>query len=311
MKPGRRLTAYLALLGNVILWAAAIPLAKRGFNDGLTPTAFLFGRFLLAALISVPIVWLIRHQTNVRHAFRPSNLVKIIALEILGTFLALWLLYEGVYRTTAVESALISITWPIFTVLGGIYLLHERENRAELTGLLLAVLGSLILVFKPLFEQGLAGRSAGGYLLLLGQNLSVALYYLLAKKTYRNFNKWAVTHISFWVGAAAFAGLIFLRGSTPWLELTFVFNNPSAWPLIAIVYMSVFGSILALTFYLIGQNIIEASEASVFTYLQPVLTIPLAIVLLNETLDWWKISGGFIILLGVYWSEIRRRSLKI
>lgn len=308
MKNGNRLTAYLALLGNSFLWALAIPLAKIGFRDGLTPSSFLFNRFLLALILSVPIIMLIRRRTDVLRLFKAPLLGKVILLELLGTFLALWLLYEGVLRTTVVEATLISITWPVFATIGGVWFLGEKENRFELTGLLLAVFGSVVVILQPLLSNGFQARSLVGNLLILGQNLTVAAYYLLAKRTYKGINKWAATHLSFWVGAAAFALLIFARGSNPALEMTFLLTNPSPWPLIATVYMATFGSIVAATLYLIGQDKIEASEASLFTYLQPVFTVPIAVVFLGERVTLFDLAGAALIVFGVFWAQIHAKT---
>jgi len=77
------------------------------------------------------------------------------------------------------------------------------------------------------------------------------------------------------------------------------------WPTIAVVYMGIFGSILGLTLYLIGQDKIEASEASLFTYLQPIFSVPTAILLLSESVSILNIVAIIIIITGVYLAEKR------
>lgn len=299
MTSARKL-AYAALLGNMILWGLAIPIAKRGFADGLTPGAFLLGRYLLATLCSLPIIIALRRQEDVKTTFSLKNLLTILSLEILGTVIALRLLYEGVARTTAVEASLIAVTWPILVTLGGIFFLKEREERHEILGLILAVVGTFLLVIKPLLHLGSDGNVMGN-LLIVGQNLTIAAYYLLAKKFYAHLNKWAVTHVSFWVGIIGF--------SSSWQSLGTVMTAPSAWPLIAIVYMALAGSILGLTLYLIGQDKIEASEAALFTYLEPLVGIPASLLLLGESITLVEILGALVIALGVYLAERRPRSI--
>lgn len=304
-----RKIAYLALIGNMILWALAIPIAKRGFADGLSPTTFLLGRYLLAAPLSLPIILALRKKASVRTAFSPKILSKIVGLELLGTVVALLLLYEGVARTTAVEASLIAITWPIFVTIGGVLWLKEKEERRELAGLALAIAGTIILVLKPLSANGFSG-SFFGNLLIVGQNISIAFYYLLAKKIYAPLNKWAVTHLSFWVGLLGFAVIQLLQGTTPLASIKEVMINPSPWPLVAIIYMAVAGSILGLTLYLIGQDKIEASEAAVFTYLEPIISIPAAMFLLQESIGPLEILGAAIIALGVYLVEVRPKKAR-
>lgn len=312
----KRKLAYAALFGNTILWGLAIPIVKRGFVDGLTPVVFLLGRYLIATIASIPIILLIRNRARVKQVFKRRNIFRVIILEFIGTVLALWLLYEGVARTTAIEASLIAVTWPVFVTIGGVMFLHEREERHELLGLGIALLGTLLLVIKPLLTVGIDRADLTGNLLILAQNITIASYYLLAKRYYQGMNKWAVTHLSFWVGLIGF-GLITLVTS-PAATFNFPFFPQSGildpvgttfnslWPLLAILYMGIGGSILGLTLYLIGQDKIEASEAAVFTYLQPVVAIPASILLLKETISSVEIIGAIMIALGVYITEKRR-----
>ena len=77
--------------------------------------------------------------------------------------------------------------------------------------------------------------------------------------------------------------------------------------MVASGYMAIFGSIIGFTAYLKGQEGIEASEATLFTYLQPLIYIPLGILLLNEKVHPVQIGSLFIILFGVIIAEKRAR----
>lgn len=299
-----RKIAYLALLGNMILWGLAIPLAKRGFADGLAPSTFLLGRFLLATIISFPLIVVLHKKPQVQSALKPKKLLTIFALEFLGTVVSLWFLYEGVARTTGIEASLIAITAPIFITIGGVLFLKEKEELHELLGLILAIAGTTLLVFGPAANIFIAG-SLKGNLLIVCQNLTIAVYYLLAKKAYLGLNKWAVTHISFWTGIVGFSLIQLLQGTSPLHSLQSLVSSHSPWPLIATVYMAIGGSILGLTLYLIGQDKIEASEAAVFTYLEPLIAIPAAMLLLSEHVALTQLLGAAIIGLGVYLTEVR------
>ena len=136
--------------------------------------------------------------------------------------------------------------------------------------------------------------------------MAIATYYLAAKRFYQGLNKWAVTHISFWVGILGFSAILAISGQSPIEALTSIIHAPSLWPALATAYMALGGSILGLTLYLIGQDKIEASEAAVFTYLQPVIAIPASFLLLQERISLIEITGAAIIAVGVYVAERRR-----
>ncbi|MBU1071580.1 DMT family transporter [Patescibacteria group bacterium] len=295
----KRTLAYLALLGNTLIWGLALPIVKKGFESGLTPTNFLLGRFFMATLFSLPIViYLEVKHKQIRKHFTLKNILKIIPLELLGTFIALYLLYQGLNRTSAIESSLIAVTWPVLVTLGGVWFFKEKVEKHELLGLTLALAGTTLLVGEPLIRNHGFSGSLTGNLLILGQNLAIAAYYLLAKKHYAGINKWLVTHISFWIGLICFGAVALLSGESLMWQSGF-------WPTTAIIYMGVLGSILGLTLYLIGQDKIEASEASLFTYLQPIFAIPLAMILLSESIHLIEILAIAIIITGVYLAEKR------
>lgn len=67
--------------------------------------------------------------------------------------------------------------------------------------------------------------------------------------------------------------------------------------------MAIPGSILGLTLYLYGQDKIEASEASLFTYLQPAFAIPASILLLSESISLLELLATGIIITGVIIAE--------
>lgn len=301
----KRKLAYFYLLANTFLWAFGIPFIKKAFQLGLTPTAFLFNRYLIATLISFPfIIYLLIKNPTAKKTLKPQNLTKIILLELIGTFLSLWILYLGVQQTSAIESNLILITWPLFVTLGGLFFYHEREEKHELHGLILAISGTTLLVIRPAFTQGLNGSLLGN-LLVVSHSLLIAGYFLLAKHHYQKLNLWVTTHLSFWVGLIAFGALAFLQNSTPLGLINSTLASHNFWFIFAPVYMGIFGSVLALTFYLLGQDKIEASEAAVFTYLQPAFSIPAAMILLGETIKTLEIIAILLIIFGVYLTEKR------
>jgi drug/metabolite transporter (DMT)-like permease len=176
-----RRNSYLALTVNAIIWGAAFPIVKPVFNY-LTPLQFLYFRFLVAGLISLPIFLVYYFKIYPKLSY----MIKSWLLELAGLAFPILILYEGLSRTSALEASLIGATGPIFVVLGGIWFLHERESKREWQGLALSLLGSLILVIAPAFTEGLdTPMSTIGNLYVLGYNLLYAIYAITAKKFYK------------------------------------------------------------------------------------------------------------------------------
>jgi len=298
----RRL-AYFYLLVNAALWGLAVPFVKTGYQYGLTPIQFLLGRYFFASIFSLPIFYY--HLKRTPKSQRSKlPLLKIIPLELLGTLVAFLLLYQGINLTSAVEASLLSITWPIFTTIGGVIFLKEKEERHEAIGLLIAVLGTIMLSVVPLFNKGPNGSLKGNLLIFLF-TLVTSVYLLLIKRAYKNLNKWLIVSIGFYVNLLVFFIVALVQDQSPLNLVVSLFQNPSPWPLIATLYMATLGSIVALTFYLHGQDKIEASEAAMFTYLEPIFSIPAVIILLNQYPKPLEIFSFILIVIGVYLAEKR------
>lgn len=299
-----RLLAYLAMIGNTIAWGLALPIVKRGFDDGLTPNTFLFSRFFIASILAIPIILLIKNSPSAKRSLKPSSLLRIIPLELLGATISLFLLYLGLQKTSAIEATLIATTWPIFITLGALLFLKEKEEGHEWQGLSIAFIGTILLVIRPLFNHNPSGTTTGN-LFILAQNFCLAAYFILAKRYYKSFNKWVIACVSFFVSFLSFSLILTLTGHSLVAEFTSLFTNPSPWPLIATVYMAIPGSIIGLTLYLIGQDKIEASEASLFTYLQPLVSLPATYILFGSSIGLVEGFALILIILGIWRAETR------
>lgn len=295
MSKSRRL-AYIALTFNAIIWGAAFPIIKPAF-DFISPTQYLYFRFLFAGILSIPIFlyYCIRYKPKI------SYILKILLIELFGTALPLLILYKGLARTSALEASLIGSTGPIFIILGSMFYLHEKESKREWQGLALSLLGSLILIFEPVVNgHTLIGSSLTGNLYILGYNLLYTFYVLTAKKVYKKHPPLYFGSLTYLGTALIYSLILNYSGTLPSHSLL---SNPTV--LIPVLYMAIPGGILAFALYLYAQSKIEVSEANLFTYLNGVVAIPASFFLLGEKPSFITIVAILIIAYGVYRAETR------
>lgn len=297
MSKSRRL-AYLALTANAIIWGAAFPIIKPAF-DIISPTQYLYFRFLIAGILSIPIFI----YYYIKNKPKTSYILKVLLIELLGLAIPLIVLYEGLSRTSALEASLIGSTGPIFIVLGGIWFLHERENKREWQGLALSLLGSLILVVEPMFRGGVdTSSSTTGNLYILGYNILYTIYVLAAKKIYKTKPPLYLGSLTYLATALIYGLILAYSGSLTPLTLL---ANPII--LIPVLYMAIPGGILAFALYLYAASKIEVSEANIFGYLNGVIAIPAAFILLGEIPSFMTFIAILIIAYGVYRAETRTK----
>lgn len=309
-----RLKSYFFLLINTVTWGLALVIVKPSL-EFTTPFRYLLYRYIIAAICSIPI--LLYYWPKVSNKL--STIKKIVFVEFFGTALALGLLYLGLAKTSAIEANFITTTTPIFVVLAGVFFLKEKQERHEWTGLAIAFFGTALLTMLPIILNGMSptGLSLEGNLLIVLQNIATAIAMILAKKHYKKLPKLFVTSIGFYFGIVVFLLLsfleLYLKGSAQPLGtqlLTAIatdWTHSSVW--IASFYMAIFGSIIGLTAYIKGQDGIEASEASLFWYLQPLVFVPAGIILLQEQIHPLQILSMALILFGVYIAEKRVKTI--
>lgn len=298
MSKNRR-NAYLALTLNAIVWGSAFPIIKPVF-DLISPTQYLFLRFLFAGLFALPI--LVYYYIQKRP--KASYIIKVLLIELLGLPIPLILLYTGLSLTSSLEASLIGSTGPIFITLGGIWFLHEKESKREWQGLALSLLGSMILICTPLFVKGLdTPLGTIGNLYILGYNLLYTIYALIAKKFYK-------TKPPLYLGSLTYLGTALIYGIILYFQNSLSdLMNPQLYSfqlLFPVLYMAIPGGIMAFALYLYAQSKIEVSEANLFTYLNGVVAIPAAYFLQGESPTIPTLIAIGLIAYGVYKAEVRR-----
>lgn len=298
MTKSRKL-AYLALTTTVLIWGISFPFVKPAFEI-ITSTQYLYFRFLTAGIISLPIfLWYyIKKQPKL------SYLIKVIFIELLGT-IPLYLLYEGLARTSSLDASLLGSIGPIFITLGGIYFLHERQSIREWQGMGLALLGSIMLVVAPMFMGSADTPSSTiGNLFIMGYNILYMIYALLAKHIYKSKPPLFVGSASFLASAAIYGLILNYQHALPPLNILY----STFTVLLPVLYMAIPGGIIAFALHLYAVGKIEVSEANLFTYLNGVVAIPAAYLLLGEKPSWLTIVAVLVIAYGVIRAEIRHSS---
>lgn len=290
MTKSRRL-AYLALFLAALIWGVAPPIIKYTLQF-ISPISFLFYRFLIASvIIAIPTALRIKKV-------KPSkkDLLDYLYLGFLCTPLNLLLLFWGIQRTTAIDASLISITSPFLVAIGGALFLKENITKREGVGIGIAMAGTLLTIIQPMLEKGFGFQNVEGNMLVFLGTLVWVVFTLLAKKKH-HLDPFLLSSLSFMVGLMVFLPLVPTSHFPP---------SPALLPALpGILFMAVFSSIIAYSTHLYGLSKIEASEAVVFTYLQPIFTIPVATVFLREKATLPFIVGATLIAAGVFLSSFR------
>jgi drug/metabolite transporter (DMT)-like permease len=297
----KRKLAYLAAISNALIWGAALPLVKPALSH-VNPHQFLFLRYLVAAPILLPFLII----SLIKNPLSPKQLFRIFIFETLS-MIVLYIIYIGLDKTAALQASFFLNTKPIFTILAGVLILKEVEERHELVGLVLAVIGTGLVLSTPIFYQDQLTNTSfsliGNFIIFSALLLDVVRL-MGVKKFYGGINKLTIVSISALLGLIFFSTIGYFTNTLPALS---IMDLPSV--ALPVIYMGTLGTILAFTFQFIAYTYIEASEAALFSYLQPLVYIPLSVIWLKDTLLPTQLIGVIIIALGVFIAEKRQQKI--
>jgi drug/metabolite transporter (DMT)-like permease len=157
----------LALFSVALMWASTFTLFKVAWRD-IDPVAFTAARF--AAMFAFSIAVLSFSTSRVRP--RQADLPALVASGLTGYFLYQMGFVLGLDRTSALASAILISTHPIFSVVVMWFLRKQRPTRLEVMGVLVGFLG--VAVFLRAWDA--FGAARPGDLLSLGAAAAFGAY---------------------------------------------------------------------------------------------------------------------------------------
>lgn len=301
----KRLTAYLLLLVVAVIWGAALPIIKFTLN-GFSPLIFLTYRFGISAIISLVLILLFGlHIPRKKQVF-----FLTLGYGFLTSTITLGLLFLGVEKTTTVDTTLIAATGPILATVAGVIFLNEHVARREKLGIALAFAGVVVTLLEPILKNGDGITGLGGNMLVFASVLTGVASAVTAKIILREqVSPATAVNISFIVGFLTLlpAALILYPPQVIMEQI----RSASLPYHMGLWYMAIFSGNIAYFLWHKAQKTIEVGEAGLFTYLQPIFAIPLAVLWLKETVSLPFVMGGLIITAGVFIAEYKRSIFKI
>lgn len=291
-------------LGSFLVFLAAVGfsfksiLIKLGYGYGVDATSLFALRQLFSAPFFVVLALWSRDQALPREALTRRDWLQLAGLGLLGYYVAAWLDFLGLRYISAGLERLILFLYPTIVLVLSAWWLGTRIRGREFGALVLSY-GGIALVFL-----GHAGAPGGEWDLALGSSLvfaSAVAYsvYLIGSSqvvhrfgTVR-FTAWAML-VATVVGVAQFLathGLDSLRLPLPVYGLCAV--------------MAVFSTVLPALLMTEGLRRVGANQAALVGTVGPVVTMLLAVVILDDTLDAAQIAGAVLVLAGVLLVSLR------
>lgn len=282
----------LALIVANIIWGAASPIFKYSLQN-IPPFGLAFLRFLLAAYLLYPWVHTKINWKDLKNKWLWFFSLSGVSINIIFFFMALT-------KTESINAPVIGSSGPLFILLFSAIYLREKITRREIAGTLVGFTGILIIILQPILEKGVDG-SVVGNLLLIVATLGAVGGVIFGRKFLTPQNSLGSTFWSFLIGTLSF---------TPFM-LAEYWQNPS-WMLdlnfhgwLGILFGGILSSAVAYTLFDWALSKLPANRTSVFTYIDPIVAIIIAIPLLGEKITLPFVLGSLLVLLGIVIAERR------
>ena len=281
---------YFHLILSAVFWGGTF-VAGRQLAPLIDPYSAAFLRFAVASLVLLTwLYWQLGRFPVI--SLRQSG--AVILLGSTGILAYNLLFFSGLQTVEAGRAALIIALNPVIIALASAWLFAERLTLQRALGIGLSVLGAILVIGKGdlpgLFHSGVGL----GELLLLGCVVSWVLYTLIGKRLLRNISPLvAVTYSS--VAGTFMLGMLFAwRGGASADALTDI----AVWA--NIVYLALFGTVLAFVWFYKGVHAFGAARAGQFINLVPVSGVCFGAWLLDERITVSLLAGGLLVVGGLW-----------
>lgn len=279
----------LGVLLAVVLWGISFVATKAALRE-LSPVVLIFSRFGLGTLLLLAIL-LVRRQPIVPPR---SAWPTLVLLGFVGVFVHQMLQAYGLVFTSAVNTGWLIGLIPIWSaLLSGIFL-KERFGAAKLGGLALGFAGALLVVTRGRFGAGVLELPATrGDFLVLASTLNWAVYTILGRATLGRLGASRTTTAAMFLGWLMLAPLF--AQERGWRALQAL--SPAGWG--SVLFLGIGCSGLGYLFWYEALEHLEPSRVAAFLYLEPLVTLCAAMLLLGETIHVTTVLGGVLVLSGV------------
>ncbi|QJB56932.1 DMT family transporter [Pseudodesulfovibrio sp. zrk46] len=276
-----------SIISAICLGSLAI-FAKTGLSMGMAPMQIVQYRFSFGAIILFS--WFALTNRDMLRISRKA-LLKAAVLGMCIYPLQSWLFIKALQHMPASTTSLIYYLYPLMTTLLAVVFTGLKPGRTLYLSLLL-ILGGCGLVFYNAFARSVDIR---GIWYALACMTTFSVYLTVVQRFTRNDE---AKRISLWV--VFFMAVVCSCISSP---LTILDQPLKGW-LIALG-LGILPTALAISLLYRAIEVIGSTYAAMFSTIEPVTTVLLAALLLNESVDAIQVCGMALIIAGIIFPNLR------
>ncbi len=216
---------------------------------------------------------------------------KTIYLNILsGIFLGFhfWSWIDSLQHTTVANSTILVNLHPIFILLISWIFLHERIDKVSIISTMVAISGSLLLIYNSLFNLSLNLR--GDLMAVIGA-VTVAVYLTIGSQIRKNVSNKTYTYVAYLV---AFLTLLIISGFVD----TNIFSYPKS-DILVFLALAIVPTLMGHSLFSMSMKYLSSHFISMAVLGEPIMATLWAFLVFQESVGIYQVAGGFLILSGL------------
>lgn len=297
-RPSRTVIIF-AISGGILAVSTASVFIR--FAQEYSPSLVIAAlRLTFASLILAPIA-LGRHYSEIKNLNHRDLTLASLAGVFLALHFATWI--SSLEYTTVASSVVLVTTTPLWVALLSPLVLREPLTRPILWGMLLALMGGLIIGFSeacnwtngiscpPLNEFFSGDAFFGNFLALFGAWMAAG-YLLIGRRLRNKLSLIPYIFVVYGISAIVLVVIMFASGASP-------FGLPSQ-AYLWILLLALIPQLLGHSTFNWALKYLPASMVSVTLLGEPIGSIVLAFIILNEKPSMPELAGAMLILIGIY-----------
>ncbi len=248
------------------------------YADGMDIFTALFIRFSTSAVFMILVLILRKERFP-----RGRILAMLIGMGALGYVGQSFLYLTSIKYASTGLIALLLYLYPMFVFILSVIFLHEKVTAVKIIALVLSLVGAGLTVDPD-------GGQLLGVIMIIAAALVYSVYIVVGANVMKHVTAFQSSAVVFMSAGAVYGMLTFANG----IHLP---ESNTGW--YAMLGMIIFSTIIAITTFLAGLEIVGPTNAAMLSTLEPVVTVLLAAWLFGERLTPITLLGGGLILAAV------------
>lgn len=279
--------AYLFLILTTAIWGSLYVVTRIALET-VPPVTLLFFRYVVASLA----LYAVARQGRKLVPIRPQHRKPIFLIGATAYFLSVGAQIFGTKYAGPSVAALINAMNPVFITFFAVVLLKEKLTLSKIVALLTTLTGAYVIMGGAKTTGTLIGIVCSLFSVLLWSFSAI-----IVRRITQHYHAVTVTAYALFVATLfAFPASLAELAVVPHVRLFSMTN------LLCVAYLGIICTALASILWNKSLSLVEASTCSLFYPIQPLTSVLLSIIVLNETLSLRFIMGALLIIGGILYA---------